>query len=288
MKKVFSSHSALAHAWANQLQPEGRASNMFFEGPIIYSYGKHYEIAQIVTAFSGIDVCFINSNGYSNSTAKHTRHVINAIPNGMLGFKIPFGTNKLPQYGSKNHFHIEDLQDIINNMAAYCQELIDKQLKARSNYYLFTQAFDLREDILTICDLFDLDFPNEPIRWEDARNKSEFIKANYEDAQKIKEAKELEKSKDLLEKWLKHEYNGQLYNLPVHLRVSKDGQLIETTKGAKVSFSEAFILLDRLRKGEDVIGYKIDGFTLIENNSNAIKIGCHVIGWDVINNFFKN
>jgi len=86
-----------------------------------------------------------------------------------------------------------------------------------------------------------------------------------------------------LTKWLNHEYNGTLYNIPVHLRVSNDGKLIETTKGAKVQMSEALRLLSKLRNGEDVNGYKIDGFTVIENNADRVKIGCHEISWNIIN-----
>lgn len=37
MKKVFSTHSEVAHIWAQQNQREGEASNMFFEGDTIYS-----------------------------------------------------------------------------------------------------------------------------------------------------------------------------------------------------------------------------------------------------------
>jgi hypothetical protein len=51
--------------------------------------------------------------------------------------------------------------------------------------------------------------------------------------------------------------------------------------------SEALQLLKKLRGSENVKGDQIGGFTVIENNEQAVKIGCHVIGWDVINNFFK-
>jgi predicted MPP superfamily phosphohydrolase len=104
--------------------------------------------------------------------------------------------------------------------------------------------------------------------------------------QRAKELKELEKSRDLLAKWLNHEYNGQIYNIPVHLRISRDGKLIETTKGAKVENSLALRLLEKLRKGTDVKGEKINGFTVIENTLDHVKIGCHTISWPIINQIF--
>lgn len=287
MKKVFSSNSQLAHAWANQLQSEGRASNMFFKDETIYSWGNHYEIAKFVTAPNGQKVCFVNANGYSNSTAKHTQHVWNAIPDGIPTYKVPFlvGTS-YSSYRRYHYFRPSELDGIIAAMLVECNNFIHDQLKARTNFYSFSQAAERYETIVEISQLFDLAVPAKPKNWEAARIKAEHIRATQGERQRVKEVKELEKSKELLEKWLQHEFNGQLYNIPVHLRVSTDGKLIETTKGAKVNLETALRLLSRLRNNEDVKGEKIDGFTVIENGPDAVKIGCHTIAWDVINQIF--
>ena len=286
MKKVFSSNSQLAHAWANQLQPEGRASNMFFKGHVIYSYGHHYEIARFITAPNGENVCFVNSNGYSNSTAKHTRHVLNAIPGGIFIFNCPFDIDG-GYWHKEQTINVQLLPKVINKMMSNINDLIKKQLNAKSNYGYFSAAFVQYSNVYRICELFNLEAPILPENWHDAEEKHDILKNTQEERRKIQEQKELEKSRELLTKWLNHEYNGQLYNLPVHLRVSKDGKLIETTKGARVEMSEALQLLKKLRGSENVNGDQIGGFTVIDNNEQAVKIGCHVIGWDVINNFFK-
>ena len=70
--------------------------------------------------------------------------------------------------------------------------------------------------------------------------------------------------------------------------ISKDGQFIETTKGAKVEYLKGLELFNRLLNKENVNGHKINGFTLLENSSEALTIGCHVINWPVINQFFNN
>ena len=105
--------------------------------------------------------------------------------------------------------------------------------------------------------------------------------------QKAKELKKLEKEKELLNKWLNHEYHGQLYDIPVHLRVSSDGTKIETTKGAKVGLDSALRLLAKIQANQDVKGEKIEGFTLIESTLDHVKIGCHLIAWPVINQVFN-
>lgn len=294
MKKVFSSNSQLSHVWANQLQSEGRGNSMFFEGPVIYSYGYHYEIARFVDAPNGQKVVFFNDNSYSNSTAKHSRHVRHAIPDGIPVFTVPFQRSGGFYYRNYQSFNIDSLPGIIDAILLECKNLCFDQTKARSKYYLFNEAAGKYAKIVQICELFDIPVPARPDNWDEARIKAEYLRSTQGERDAKKEARELarkqkaaEKEAELLAKWLSHEYNGQLYNVPVHLRISTDGRLIETTKGARVPMTEAVKLLQKLRNSEDVKGYKIDGFTVIENTDEAVKIGCHTISWPVINQFFK-
>jgi hypothetical protein len=287
MRKVFSSHSELAHVWANQLQNEGRGGNMFFNGASIYSYGSHYEIAKFVEAPNGEKVVFINSNGYSSSTGKHTNHVLHAIPKNIKKFSVPFFRSSGYYSGNSQAFNLENLGGIIEKISVEIDSLLKSQLSARSNTSHFYQASRLRANQLEICELFNLKAPIEPTNWLKASEKASFLDATASDRQKAKEAKELEKSKELLAKWLSHEFNGQLYNIPIHFRLSKDGSSIETTKGAKVSKIEALKLLAKVRANQDVIGEKLDGFTVLGYNDTDITIGCHTMNWDVVNSFFN-
>ena len=287
MKKVFSSNSELAHVWANQLQNEGSANNMFFQGPVIYSYGTHYEIARFVTAPNGQKVCFVNSNGYSNTTAKHTRHVWNAIPDGVIAFMVPFVKSTGSFWGMQNYyFDVTQLNKVIEAMLIQCQNLVFDQLNAVSRFHSFFHANNIFNEIQEISILFGLDIPARPENWNKAKEKADHLRATQGEREKAKELKKLEKEKELLNKWLNHEYNGQLYGIPVHLRVSKDGTQIETTKGAKVETSKALVLLEKLQK-YDAVGEKINGFTVIENTLDHVKIGCHLIAWPVINQVFN-
>lgn len=85
MKKVFSSHREVAHIWAQQNKEEGRACNVFFKGTKIYSYGKHFVIANFVKP----NVVLFNSENYSISTSKHQTYVLRAIPNNVRVFNVP-------------------------------------------------------------------------------------------------------------------------------------------------------------------------------------------------------
>ena len=64
--------------------------------------------------------------------------------------------------------------------------------------------------------------------------------------------------------------------LPVMLRLSTDGEEVETSMGARVSIEAARILWARLIAGKDVKGHKIGYYTVISFNGE-LQIGCHKI-----------
>jgi hypothetical protein len=279
MKKVFNSNAELSHVWANQLQLEGRGSSMFFYGPVIYSYGYHYEIARFLTTEQGEKVCFLNTNGYSNSTAKHTSHVLNAVQDGIKLFKVPFPGNSLT---------VDKLRNVLKQLKVNIASLLDQQIKAKSNFKYFLDARDTLENAAEIATLFNLqgftvaDFPN----WTAANDKYQYLRATESKRLEEKQAKELERKLETLKKWLSGEFNGTLYGIPVHLRLINDGKDIQTTMGARVPLEAAKRLYNKLKSGLDCKGDKIEGFTVIENNPDTIKIGCHVIPWMIADNFF--
>ena len=65
MRKVLKNHDEVAHFWANKVQNGGKASNMFFEGDIIYSYGYHFPMY-----VKHKNTWYENSDKYSVSTSK--------------------------------------------------------------------------------------------------------------------------------------------------------------------------------------------------------------------------
>lgn len=67
MRKILKDRREACHYWANQVQAEGKAGNVFFEGPKLYSYGRHFVIARILP--NGVAV--FSKMGYSSSTAQH-------------------------------------------------------------------------------------------------------------------------------------------------------------------------------------------------------------------------
>lgn len=81
MRKVFA-NSMVAHVWAQQSQPEGRAANgnFYFDGPVIYSYGSHFHIARFTDArLDGRCVVLFCPTSRSISTSRHQSYVSRAL-----------------------------------------------------------------------------------------------------------------------------------------------------------------------------------------------------------------
>jgi hypothetical protein len=117
--KTFSSHKKASEAFVNQNYESGKASNLFFEGKKIYSYGHHFLIAEFVQNSDKKECIFFTKKGYSNSTAKHKNHVLSALYNAM----------------KKPIFFVDSFNDLLANVESEKNEindLKDKVTRART------------------------------------------------------------------------------------------------------------------------------------------------------------
>lgn len=276
-------HSENAHQWANKGKKVSSSNSniKYWDFETIYSYGTHFILAKRIE-FEGKEYVFLNENSYSNSTSKHKNHVWSACRHLEI-ISVPYLVNR--------EFNLSHLPQIIDNLINEAHNLFKSQLRANSYSYHYQNAQSLINRAFRLNSLFKLGLYLDPKIDNDLRRKagekSNLLERTREQREQAKKEKLAQLERENLDKWLNNEYNGQLYNLPVYLRFTKDKNEIQTSHGAKVPTREAFILLSKLRKGEDCKGYKIGNYTLIESNLDYVKIGCHLIKWDIINNFFK-
>ena len=90
MTRTVFDTAMVAHVWAQGRQEEGRnpARRVFFEGPCLYSYGRHF-----LTAYRLPDgAAFLNSDRYSVSTSRHQSDARHAIRG--RGYSMPGDTLK--------------------------------------------------------------------------------------------------------------------------------------------------------------------------------------------------
>ena len=65
----------VADAFASQSKPRGRASALYFDGPVAFSYGEHFPLAVI----TGPKAATVNSSKYSSTTSRHQGMIRRAL-----------------------------------------------------------------------------------------------------------------------------------------------------------------------------------------------------------------
>jgi hypothetical protein len=114
-------------------------------------------------------------------------------------------------------------------------------------------------------------------------------KAIQDIAQKAKEEKEKAKHKESIKHFLSYKSSAVYYRASEFkeiLRISKDGNFIETSQGAKVSVDAAKVLYLMIQAKRDIKGHNIDGYTVISING-VLTIGCHKIDMKYVHKIGK-
>lgn len=280
MKTVFSNHAQCAHVWAAQTQSEGRSGPLWFDGPTIYSYGRHYAVA----TFMRPDVVLFNSTGSTPTTqGKHKVAVRRAlIGHAARVFDVPgvaFGRRPAEIIPFLVSSHTDALE-----CAARSRKYTERNLERAETF-----ADDARE----FARLFDLpapalaEFDRDAIRARIA----EQAKANAAERAERK----LQAQRDADEK--RAEYDAALKDwrlgkpnlpywadAPTALRVSTDGALIETSRRASVPVRDArnlwgLIASCHAQQCAKQFGgplFEFGGFALREIRADGTAIvGCH-------------
>ena len=67
--------TALCNAFAAQHPARGRASALYFDGPVAFSYGEHFPLAVI----TGPKAATVNVDKYSSTTSRHQGMIRRAL-----------------------------------------------------------------------------------------------------------------------------------------------------------------------------------------------------------------
>lgn len=138
----------VAHHWARNSLPRGRASNLYFEDGIIYSFGRHYPIARHVTVRKTKLKCVLfttdEAKGYgrvwnrvSPTTSRHKRDVQSAIPKDLPTFHVPNVKADSRQHHLENLKWFEEQAKVHYNKA---------QKATRNKPWLLGKAIEFLED----------------------------------------------------------------------------------------------------------------------------------------------
>ena len=268
MRKVFT-NTEIVHVFAQQSQSEGRSGSMFFQNTEIFSYGYHYLLGEFIDP----DTIVINDKGYSNSTSKHIGLLIRATSHKKQFFKstsdIDFVhssiTDSLKKMSTARTRKGDYLNSIYNNYTKLNEYLEYTNTKDKLGY---GDAIKYKE----ICDIMHkLDVDKDGILAEVA------------DIEKKKREREKAKSQAELVEWRNHERRNVYRLSKTYLRLSQDGESVETTKGVRIELDKARVLYKLIKAGKDINGFKLDYYTVIGVKDNTLKIGCHDIPMTEVN-----
>ena len=286
MRIVLKNHDEAGHVWAQQLQHEGRASNVFFYGKTIYSYGEHFPLAK----FEKQNVVLMNSNRYSVSTSKHHSIVLGALDlDTVKVFHVPYPGSQRSE--RNDHLNVKSYFDNF-------KKHLDKASRARSYYSYYLQwAKASREDALEYCktfrckkhfNSFDFDFDFES---DSVKEKLSQMRIREKKKEELKRAKKAKALKEAVMKWRKGE-NVYVVNSPeTMLRVIEDGKTIQTSKNAYFPLEDAKrairFVKAIVKKGEpwkrNGERFKIGTYQLdTVSDCGDVKAGCHRVKFEEI------
>lgn len=301
MKTVFTGKE-VPHIWAQQSQEIGRASNIFFEGATIFSYGKHFPIATI----EGNDVLF-TLRSYSNTTAKHVSRTRNAVshhniiycydvPVKYKGDKKPL--NKQPFTG-KHEANLNHWKNEINALFLELGNNKNRDISGRINAInthieqlnKYVSYFAIKIKDTELKNLIKIaSSPDFLTRAREAKEK--------QDLAKEKKLKEAQKAYELhLNMWRNYDTEG--YNslnsktkelisyytnnlgALTRLRYNAENNRIETSKGVLIPApiaKKAYTQLNGCMEGScNDISVPVMDYTITETGKDYIKAGCHTI-----------
>lgn len=283
MKTVFTSHAKVIHAWIYGDEDfTGRASRVFGRGNELYSYGHHFVLAKKVIR-KGKTTIFVNNSTYSSSTTKHQSLVRQAIP---YDWEVIYVDDPSASLQSNVLVCLINLKQVL---------VLASKARSRKSWYLACanghrdrihslQAFGLKKDIKLTAS--DKRLIAEPFSLSSfVVDTAEYLKQEKRnEAKKLRNRKKADaaraiKHEQSKQKWLAGEihYFGYTWNEDVLIRFNEDLGVIQTSGGVSITPDEVKELYRRLVAGEDVIGLKIEPYTVLAIDTKIITIGCHKI-----------
>lgn len=289
MRKVVSS-SEVSHLWAHQSQSEARNANnsVYFSGDTIYSYGSHFPMAKHVKNKAGKSAVLFTTAHYSVTTCRPCRasghcSMARSAVSHLTVFDVP-------------NVKAETTSEHKANLADYAKRITDALLKASrartSKEWLHSQALELRTEAIKYAEFFKLAYSKLPS--VPALDSNLLEKIRHTEAKRIatERKRKLAESREAIALWRNGEPYVRLpYGSPDMLRVSADGESIETSRGVSFPISHAkrgLALVRMVRQSGET--WQTNGHTCMLGHyridsilpDGTVKAGCHTVSYSEI------
>jgi len=276
MKKVFQNTSEVVHLFAQQTQSEGRnqSRSIYFYDNKIYSYGSHYLLGEFINKGTIV----INDFGYSVTTSKHINELRSAtsqykqfytssidikhVETEIDGFMKHLAKARKPEIYISN---IIKLESNLSKWVEFCKDnKIKKERFYRYNFVVNKSDYKYKKIVKIANSLLT----SEAIEKIKAKGKKDAAK------QKAKDKKEL---KTKLDKFNAYKIDRFKIGKFDYLRLSQNGQFVETSQNVRIEKIEAKKLYFAIKKKIDIRGQKIGYYTINKIDNKALTVGCHKI-----------
>ncbi len=270
MKKVVDA-ATVAHLWANQLQDEARTpgiGNFYFDGPKLYSYGRHFTVGKIVTNDKGETAVLLTTRRYSNTTNKHQGLARNATRHLKQIFVVAADEG--------NYANFEQwLREI--------KAIEPKLAKARKPETYLLEIAGIFNTAKIYADFFGYEIPADLAAYGNIDTPA-LIEATKKRIEAEKQAAQKQLT-ETLAKWKNFEFSGYFVNKSGYdyLRYNAEIDRVETSQGVKIPGDTAkqfyAYVLSVLAAGgcTDCNTKLLNMYQVTEINSKAITVGCHKI-----------
>lgn len=303
--KFNSDYQACAHSFIyaeKNESGENYGRRMFFNNDTIYSYGYHFIIAKKIRNKSGeIDFVLFNSNKASVTTTKQQTIVERSICYRIISVSTDINNfnalNEILQkekeifylcnlylkarseHNKKNYYNeITTHLNSINFLMCYYKIKSSTPTRIRK----FINLKDKKDDLINILKI-----------GEKNRSKADKRRKTNEENKRIKRIEELKKIESSnIKKWKKGEIKKiyLTYDKNDYLRICENKKSVETTQNISIPIKEAKKAI-KLIESSKIIGYKIDEKYLVKSINGILKVGCHNISIneiEQIKNLLKN
>lgn len=297
MKTVFT-NTELFHVWANQKQESGRTSkgSIFFEGAVIYSYGRHFPMAAVTDIMVNSDysmgspkpALFITNRKYSRTTDKHLWKVRRATTQ----FTMVYCNDPAE---AVRGYHTMNLEAFENQAKAIFNTITPRTRTPWKQYGEIKRVWSAAVTYCQVCGLvpakalkkfkfMHLTLPSELEAKERAYN----IRQRELEATRM----ERQAAKLVIDIQEFHEFKRSGVNTNdglAYLRFNPIQSEIQTSKGIKVPVDEAHKMYRYVRAaikkgGCTDCNYSIQGYGVRRIDQQYIEVGCHTIPMAEVDN----
>lgn len=307
IKEVFSTKDEVAHVWARQDQNSGRQAGsiqrLWFDGPTIFSYGRHFPIATFHQKKGKEKIVLFTSQSRSSTTAAHKWAVRGAVSH----FQIIKCYD--PQEAAQGHHetNLKHWEKVAENIAV-------NLAKAKKPEKYLSGIAAARREMETYAAYFKCGIKKYKFRFlfiesQDAGKK-------YTAKQRAEKAAADKIAKEKRAKWEAEEAKREADRIALAVKEFHEGEIdyvrggeytylrfqegkIETSKGIKMEPEEARAYFDRLKslqfrfKSQGHLstndqGSQFHGFALRNVTADYFEIGCHKIQYSELDNLAKD